>query len=804
METLWQDLRHSLRMLAKNPGFTAVAVLTLALGIGVNTAIFSAVNGVLLRPLEFPEPERLVHVWEVSDKGTPMSVPEANFYDWKAESRSFEGMALHTVYGSVVLAQGQAVRVRGAVVSNGFFDVLKVRPFAGRLLGEEEHRSNAAPTAVVSYSFWQNQLGGNPDLSKLTLQFQNASVAVIGVAPPGFDYPQKATVWVAREVLQGPVNPSRSAHNYRVVARLKPGASAEQARLEVGAISQRIRREFGAEKVTAVDATVIPMLDDMTANVRQALLVLMGAVGILLLIACANVANLLLAQATSRQKELAVRMALGAGRMRLARQFITESLVLTLAGGALGVLLAQWSMDVMLSMASNVLPRIDSVGLDATVLGFALVVSVIMALILGLIPVLRMGSANLQDVVRESGRGLTSSGRQKMARDALVAAQVALTMVLLIGSGLLARSFWSLLQVDLGFATANRLTAELLLPSVTGTEGRQRVARFHQQLNERVAAMPGVIAAGGVQALPLVGGGPNGQFTHENQQPSSIWPDYRVVTHGYFRAMSIPLVSGRLFEQTDGAGTPHVALVSKGAASILWPGQNPVGQRINWGNMDGYFDDWITIVGIVGDIRHRGPSQESSGTIYLLAEQRPATAGRMTLVVHTQGDPTSLVSALRGEVQSLWPEATVTFRTFDEVFARSMADRRFNLTLLTVFAGTALGLAMLGIYGVVSYMVVQQTREIGIRVALGAQSCDILRLVLAEGGLMTLAGLVVGAGAAVGLTRFLSTLLFQVKATDALTFAAAAAALALVALVACYVPARRAMRVDPVIALRYE
>jgi predicted permease len=804
MGNLLQDFRHGLRMLMRSPGFTIVAVLTLALGIGANTAIFSVVNGVLLRPLGFPEPERLVHLWELSDQGSPMSVPEANFYDWQREARSFERMALHSAIGAVVLTNGQAVRVRAAVVSKGFFDVLKLRPHLGRFLGEEDHRSGAAPAAVVSYNFWLANLGGNPDLSKLSLQYSNTSVPVIGVAAPGFDYPQKSNVWASREALRGPVNPSRSAHNYRVVARLKPGVTVQQARGEIGAITRRIRREFGAGKVTAVDAAVVPMLDDMTSNVRQGLLVLMGAVGLLLLIACANVANLLLAQATSRQKELAVRAALGAGRMRLAQQFVTESLVLTVTGGALGVLLAVWGTDAMLSMAANVLPRIDAVGLDAAVLGFSLAVSVAMAFVLGLIPVLRLGRSSLQDVVKETGRSLTSSPRQKLARDGLVVAQVALTLVLLIGSGLLARSFWRLLQVDLGFQTANRLTADLLLPSVDGKERDQRVASFHLQLNQRVAALPGIVAAGATQALPLAGGGPNGSFLHENKQPSATWPDYRVVTRGYFKALGIPMISGRGFETADGAGTPHVAVISQKAAEANWPGRNPIGQRINWGNMDGYFNDVITIVGVVADIRHRGPAEESSGTMYLLAEQRPSVTERMTLVVHTQGDPAAVAPSLRSQVQSLWPEATLTFRTFDEVYSRSLADRRFNLTLLGVFAGTALSLAVLGIYGVISYSVAQRTQEIGIRMALGAAPRDVLGMVLRHGGALAGIGVALGLAGAWGASRFIATLLTGIRPTDLLTYAGVSLLLAAIALAAAFVPARRAARVDPRVALRYE
>jgi len=626
MQTLWQDARYAVRMLAKNRSVTLVALLTLALGIGANTAIFSVVNGVLLRPLEFPQPEQLVHVKEVSEKGSTMSVPEANFLDWQRDSRSFAGMAMHAVSGAVVVANGEATRVRAAVVSRGFFDVMAVRPAAGRFLGAEEHRAGAAPVAVVSHSFWLNQLAATADLSQVRLQYDDASLPVIGVAPPGFDYPQKANVWVAREALLGPVNPNRNAHNFRVVARLKPGITVEQAQADVGAISRRIRQEFGAAKVTAVDARVIPMLGDMTSNVRDALMVLLGAVGLLLLIACANVANLLLAQATARQKELAVRLALGAGRGRLARQFITESLALTLAGGALGVLLAVWATDGMLRMGTNVLPRIDSITLDKSVLGFACGVSLLMAFALGLIPVLRLRGTNLQDVTKETSRTLTSSASQNLMRNGLVVGQVALTLVLMIGSGLLARSFWGLLHVNLGFETSSRLTADVLLPSLSGDDAERRTASFHHQLNERVAALPGVLAVGATQALPLAGGGPNGRLTFENKEGSKVWPEYRVVTHGYFKAMAIPLIGGRPFEPGDGAGSPHVALVSQKAAESLWPGQSPIGQRFNWGNMDGYVNDWITIVGVVGDIRDYGPAEAIAPTIYLLAEQRPSTA----------------------------------------------------------------------------------------------------------------------------------------------------------------------------------
>jgi putative ABC transport system permease protein len=415
-----------------------------------------------------------------------------------------------------------------------------------------------------------------------------------------------------------------------------------------------------------------------------------------------------------------------------------------------------------------------------------------------------MGRANLQDAVKGTGRALTSSARQKLARDGLVVAQVALTLVLLIGSGLLARSFWGLLHVNLGFQTANRLTADLLLPFVDSKAGDQRVANFHRQLNERIAAMPGVIAVGATQALPLTDSGPNGGFLHANKQASATWPDYRVVTHSYFKALGIPMISGRGFEPADGAGTPHVAVISLKAAEANWPGRNPIGQRINWGNMDGYFDDWITIVGVVADIRHRGPAKESSGSMYLLAEQRPSVTERMTLVVHTQGDPAALAPSLRSEVQSLWQEATVTFRTFDEVYSRSLADRRFNLTLLGVFGGTALSLAVLGIYGVISYSVVQRTQEIGIRMALGAAPRAVLGLVLAHGGIVVGVGIGLGLAAAWAASRYIVTLLHGVQPTDLATYASVSLLLAAIALGATLFPARRAARVDPMVALRHE
>ncbi len=807
MSNLISDLLYGMRVLRKSPAFTLIAVMTLALGIGANTAIFSVVNGVLLRPLPYPEPDRLMRLSEVSVKRSLMNVTEANFLDWQSGAGGLQGMAMYSSGTVGVMAAGNPARIRAAAVSRGFFDVMGVKPYLGRTLGPDDHRPGAEPAAVVSYGLWQRMLGGDRDLASKRLTYENFQLAIVGVMPPGFDFPGGSESWTAREIA-GPVNPSRNSHNWNVIARLRDAATREQVNSQLNAITKRLYDQAGPEKMNAVAASVVPLRDSLVGSAREALWILMGAVGVLLLIACGNVVNLLLAQMASRQKELAVRAALGAGRGRLMRQFVTEGVLLCLLGGIIGVLLAGWGVEALLQLGSN-LPRAESVHVDAVVLGFSLGISLITGVVLGIFPALRIFGTNLHDTLKESGRAQSGARSHRQTRSALVISQVALTTILLAGASLLGRSFVRLLNVNLGFQTENRLTVDMLVPAPDGAAGRPVLATFHQRLTERLVALPGVIAAGGISSLPLSGGGANGQFLIEGGRNSTgdrsagVWyPNYRIAGPGYFAAMGIPLLRGRMFDATDGPGTPHVGLISKLVADRVWPAEDPIGRRINYANMDGD-QSWITIVGIVGEVHHRGPEGQPNGDVYLHYLQRPRTRS-FTNVIHSSVPASSLIPAVRDAIRDINPEVAVQFRTLDEWFAVNTATRRFNLVLLGVFAATALLLAVMGIYGVISYGVAQRTQEIGIRMALGAQARDVVKIFVGETGRLVMVGLVIGVAGALSLGSVLATLLFELSPRDPATIAAVAAALAIVALAAGYAPARRATRVDPLVALRHE
>ncbi len=803
METLWQDLKYSARQLARNPGFTVVAVLTLALGIGATTAIFSVVNAVLLQPLPYDQPDRLVTLREISREGNQMRVPEQNFLDWQQGTWSYERMAFYNSFEANVAGGSEPVRTLTSMVSTDFFAVLRVKPFLGRLLGPEEGKLGAPPVVVVSHAYWRKYLGGDPDLTNKQIRSFGHSLPVVGVAPPGFQFPAQVDVWVPRSIAGSP-NPSRSAHNWRVIARLKPGATLQTARIELSQIAKRIHSEY--RDVTAVDATVLPLQDAFTAGIRPALLMLTGAVGLLLLIACANVVNMLLARATAREKEFAVRGALGASRTRLVRQCVTEALVLALAAALLGALFASWGVDALLALAQGQFPRTDGVRVDTVVLGFTLAVSVLLAVLLGFAPGWRASRLELQSVMNEAGRGSSGGGGHRRVRNALVVSQVALTMMLLVGAGLMARSFARVLAVDLGFEKENRLGLDLQTPFPQNDQDAQRLREFSRQLEERIAALPGVLSVGGSNSPPMSFSAGNGRFKIEGRGDSGdYWPSFRIASPGYFTTLGIPLLRGRLLDATDGPDTPQVAVISQDVGEKVFPGEDPIGRRINAANMDGD-DNWMTIVGVVGDIKEDGPETVTSGAIYGHYLQRSKGRGiaRFTWVLHTAGDPTPLIPSLREAVRGLDPEVAPKFTTLEQSFTTTTAARRFNLTLIAVFAGVALGLASLGIYGVLAYAVERRTREIGIRMAVGAQRSEVFRLVVGQGMWLVIAGVGLGVLLALALTRYLGALLYGVTPADPLTYVCVVVFVLVVALAACYVPARRAMRVDPMVALRYE
>jgi len=816
MSTLLQDLRYGVRMLAKNPGFSAVAVLTLALGIGANSAIFSVVYGVLLRPLPYPKPDQIVEMREVNAKGGRMNFADPNFEDVRSQSHAFQGVAEYAAWLQSVSGGSEPTRSMVASVSHDFFPLMGVGPVLGRGFAAEEQRFGAAPVALVSYGYWKQYLGGTTDLARIKLTIESHFCSVIGVLPPGFRFPFESDIWVPRELWER--LPSRTAHNWHVVARLREGVPLVQARAELSGIAQRLKQQYG-QYTDMMDVAVSPLRNALTSDIRPALLVLLGAVGFLLLVACANVVNLLLAQAAARERELAIRLALGAGRNRLVRQFLTEALLLTVTGGALGVLAALWGVDALVALAPRNLPRLQDVAINLPVLSFTFALSVAVAAGLGIFTALRAASGELQGALVERGQGHTGTLRGHRLSRAIVAAQIAITLVLLAGAGLLGRSLLRVLAIDPGFHTQNVLTIDLALPfPEKATEVVNRVA-FLNELFSRLRAVPGVREVGGANGLPLTTGLADGTYIlmspqekpprmedleplfHDSTRTGDA--DYCVASEGYFRALGIPLRRGRLFDDRDTMDAPHVALISESLAREKWPNMDPLGRTIEFGNMDGDLR-LLTVVGVVGDIREDSLEARPRPTIYVNYRQRPQATGSFTLVLRTEAEPAVVFSAARAIVRDLDPNVPPSFSTFTEVFSASLKTRRFNLTLVGVFAATALLLAVAGIYGVMAYSVARRTHEMGVRIALGASAPDVLRLVLSQAMLTTVVGVMIGIAGSFVLTRAMQSLLFGVSATDPVTIAGVALLLGSAALLASYIPARRATKVDPMVALRHE
>ena len=826
METLIKDLRYGIRSLAKRPGFTAIAVLTLALGIGASTAIFSVVDGVLLRSLPYPNAEQIVQLREINERGGRMPFAEPNFLDVRARSHSFAGVAQYNGELTTVTGGIEPVRASTYAVSADFFNVLGVKPLLGRTFSPEESKAGGAPVAVVSYGFWQRLLGARSDLSGTSLRVMDQSVNVIGVMPPEFAFPRTAEIWIPRELFPGEI--SRSAHNWSVVARLRPNITVEQAYADVSALSKQLKQEYGKD-MDAVDFVAVAQQEYMVGNVRSALLMIFVAVGFLLLVACANVANLLLAQVTTRQREFSVRAALGATRWRLARQFITENLLLVLIAGALGVLFAFWGVNLLLGLNQQALPRANEIGVNARAIGFTLGLSVLIAVVLGIVPLLRFSIKDLEANLREAG-GATLGSAGQHSRNVLVVVQMALTMILLVGAGLLGKSFYRLLQIDPGFRTESAVAMELSLPSSSEDEGRykklmdaydrlmkhgeapaestkftedeERQRQFQQQVIERLTNTPGVVAAGTINYLPLSGGGPDGNFLINNNPARQGHAEYRLASAGYFAAMGIPLLRGRTFDATDQVNAPNAAVVSQAFVKKYFPNEEVIGQTIQFGNMDGDLR-LLHVVGVVGDVHDYGVDVAVGPTVYGNSLQR-LPSSTWSVVARAHAEPGSLVPVMRETVRSLDSQLPLKFRTLDQVFASSLDQRRFSLVIFGVFGAAALLLAALGIYGVTAYVVTQRTREIGIRMALGAKMSDVLKMVLRYAMTLVVIGTIVGLAGAYAVTRVMSSLLFQVTPTDVVTFVAVPAILLLVALFACLIPARRATKVDPLITLRYE
>ena len=803
MQTLLQDLRYGVRLLWKKRGFTATAILSLALGIGAATAIFSIVDAVLLRALPYPNADRIVQIREVNERGIPIRVAEPNYRDVRERQHSLSAAAQFSG-GTVVVTGGkEPARVRAFWVSNEFFDVLGVKPLMGRSFSPDETKPGAgANVAIVSHGFWQRALGGRSDFSGATINVDGPAFTVIGVMPPNFSYPQEAEIWVPREV--EPVQTSRTAHNWSVIGRLHESSSLAQARAELSAIGKQLRQEHG-KKVDLIDLAVVPLQEFMTADARSGLWLMFAAVGLLLLVACANVANLMLAQATLRSSEFAVRVALGASRWRMARQFVTENLLLTLCAGALGILLSFWGVDFLLSLNQNNLPRTDEIAVNWRALLFTLGLAVAIAVTLGALPAARFANADLQNQLKESGRGASASRLSQHLRHGLIVAQIAVTLVLLIGAGLIGRSFMRLMKTDTGFQPESAVVMTLSLPTTVDKQQEQQLQQFHEQLLENLANMPGVVSVGGINALPLSNRGANGTFQKDGNPATTGDADYRLASGGYFAALGIPLMRGRVFNDTDRGSAPDACVISQSLAQKYWPGEDPIGRTIQFGNMDGD-KDLLHIVGIVGDIRDGGLDQAANPTVYAHSLQRPQwwQVSNQSYVVRSNLTSSAIISSMRSTTQSLNREAFLRFQTMPQVVATSLDTRRFSLVIFGAFAVTALLLAAMGVYGVTSYAVSQRHHEIGIRMALGATAGNVLRLMMKQGMRLALLGIVVGLATAFTLTRSLSKLVYGITTTDPLTFAAIAALLVAVALLACWIPARRATKVDPMIALRCE
>lgn len=826
LETLWQDLRYGLRMLRKSPGFTTVAILTLAVGIGANTAIFSIVDTVLLRPLPFQDPSRLISLHEgIPRMGYPkMGFSHPDFAVFAREQKSFDALGSFQSEHVAITGRGEPERISVSRVSASLFPMLGVQPVLGRSFTDEED-APGHQLAILSYGIWQRHYGGDSGIIGQAIQLDRKPYVVVGVMPRDFQFPpvglddvgSPADIWIPMATTAQELQDWGGSYFTSVVGRLRPGVTLEQARNETKLVSERIIDSYPAAianfaRKGELSVTLSPFQDEVVGSVRPLLLVLMGAVALVLLIACANLATLLLSRAATRQREIAVRTALGASRFRLIRQMLTESLLLALGGGTLGFFLAFWARDLMLTLVPSSIPLPSHVPLNSGVLAFAIGISVLAAVLFGTIPAFQASAATMQSSLQESGRGSTVSRRRLSLQGFFVTAEFALALVLLMGAGLLIRSFAKLLETNLGFRPENVLTVSIPLPSTVYSHASQ-VENFYKDVLQRVSSLPGVQSASISNDLPLHGYemvsiSPEGSADFQEQRPQAVCQSW--ILGNYFQTMDIPLLEGRWFNPDDELNSQQVALVSLSTAKKFWPGQDAIGKRVRWG-VNG---PWDTVVGVVGDVNERSLDEPVMPHVYRpfsqvagpFLEQDPfGDWHAMNLALRTKSDPAAMTSAVVAQAHSLDPDLPVTnIRTMTQVISSSVAGPRFNTILLGSFAGVALFLAAIGIYGVLAYAVAQQTHEIGIRMALGAQPDHVLRLVLYRGTRLALVGVGIGAVAAVILTRWLSSLLYAVSATDPATFVSVAIVLVLVALAACYIPARRAMRVDPMVALRYE
>ncbi len=812
MQTLLQDLRYGARLLFKNPGFTLLAVTTIALGIGANTAIFSVVNGVLLKPLPYPAPEQLIRLFERSKSQPRFPMAQGNFQDYRAQNSTLTGLALFTRQDMEMALDDKPERLAALGVTSGFFEVLGVPPLLGREFRREEELPGDNAPVILSHGLWQRRFNSNPGIIGQSLKLSGRLFTVVGVMPPGVqhvggDYRslphgESVDLWWP---LQMPAQAGRNSHFCNAIGRLKPGVSTQQVEADFNLMAERLAQQYPKSN-TGWRIAIQPLHEELVGQTRTTLWLLLGAVFFVLLIACVNVANLLLARATARAREVAVRSSLGAGRGRIVRQLLTESLLLATIGGAAGVVLAQWAIEALRVLGPEHLPRLQAVSLDGRILLFSLGLTLLTGVLFGLAPALQAGNVNLNELLKEGGRN-AAGGRQRRLRDALVIVEVALALVLLIGAGLLIRSFWKLQQTNPGFNSERVLTASLSLPRARYSE-RAKMGVFHQQLLNRLAALPGVQSVGLTSDLPWTGYDENAGFNIEGKTfppNQDVGARYHYVSADYFRTIGVPLLTGRFFTAEDQPETPAVVLVNQSLAERYWAGESAVGKRFTFASQP-QEKDWFTIVGVVGDVKDFPHSPAAVPAFYWATSQLPLFgASDSILALRTQDDPLQLVEAVRREVRALDKDLPLAdIKPLATIASAAVAGQRFTLWLVGLFALLALALAAIGIYSVLSYLVAQRTHEIGIRMALGAKNRDVQRLVIRQGMKVATVGVSIGLIAAFGLTRVMRNLLFGVSASDPVTFAAIAVLLLLVVLLACWIPARRATKVDPMIALRYE
>ncbi|HSE32932.1 MAG TPA: ABC transporter permease [Pyrinomonadaceae bacterium] len=806
MDSFFSDVRYAARNLLKRPGFTAIAILTLAVGIGANSTIFSAVNALLLKPLTFPELDRVVAIWDKNPLQGYVhnEVAMANYIDWRDQNQSFEKLALYRWWSANLTGVDSPERIQGFLVTGNFFDVIGTKPIMGRGFYDHENQTGNDSVAVMTHSLWQRRFGGDPNILNKTIHLNGFPLTIVGVMPERFNFPKGAEVYAPLKITPK-VASNRQTHTYYVIGRMKPGVSIQAAQAEIDAINSRLETQYPTTN-TGNGSTVYPIVKDTVRMYDTALWIMMGAVAFVLLIACANVANLMLARASGRQKEIALRSALGASRWRIIRQLLTESVIVALIGGAFGVLIAFWGIDLLRAAnpgeAAKFAEGWHNLGINLTVLGFTLALSLFSGIVFGLAPAWQVSKPNLNNTLKEGGRQGTSSTHR--LRGSLVVFEMALSLVLLVGAGLLVRSFLSLLKTDPGFNPESILTMNLILPNTKYPEEEQRAA-FYSDLVNRVKALPGVESTALVNYLPLGGSNSSDAFLIEGlPEPASGQENigrYRVCTPDYFQTMGISLMKGRAFNEQDKAGALPVVIVNETLARKYWPNEEAIGKRMRF---EGPLEraPWMQVVGVIRDVKHE-LNIPVSPEFYLPHAQDSWSS--MVLVTKTAGNPSAMAGVIRKQVWAIDKDQPVfDVRTMEEVRSISVAVYSFSSVTLGIFAGVALLLAAIGIYGVMAFAVTQRTHEIGVRMALGARSRDVLKLVVFHGMKLALIGVVIGLVGAWALSRFMKTLLFSVGATDLFTFAVVSLCLLFAALLACYLPARRATKVDPLIALRYE